>query len=132
MNHAGQRSLLFSLLQLPYQQLFSFVTSRIQPITIKNTETDFSSKPVNQWSCEEEVMRHPAFWTSLPLTGHSLATRPALNNSETAPKTQHRHGSTVKMEKHPVTTRDRLLTSKQAGPEVNAVVTKYYSIFTQL
>lgn len=50
-----------------------------------------SASPMNQWSCEEEVMRHPAFWTSLPLTGHSLATRPALNNSETAPKTQHRH-----------------------------------------
>lgn len=76
-------------------------------------------------------MRHPAFWTSLPLTGHSLAIRPALNNSETAPKRQHRHRSTAKLAKHPVSARDRLLTSKQAGSKVNVVVTKYYSIFTQ-
>lgn len=44
-----------------------------------------------QASGQEEASRRPALLqTSLPLTGHSLASRSALNSPNTAPKTQHR------------------------------------------
>lgn len=36
---------------------------------------------------EEEAMRCPGLQTSLPLTGHSLATRSALNSPDTAQNT---------------------------------------------
>lgn len=42
-------------------------------------------KAVNQWSRKKEAMRHPELRTSLPLTGHSLATRSALNSPDRAP-----------------------------------------------
>lgn len=41
-----------------------------------------------------EAMSCPVLCSSLPLTGPSLASRPALNSPDTAPKTQHRRIAT--------------------------------------
>lgn len=69
-------------------------------------ERDDAGEAVNQWSREEEAMRRPSLRTSLPLTGHSLANRSALNSSNRAPKTQHRRHSTVKLAVHAASTQD--------------------------
>lgn len=45
-------------------------------------------------------MRRPALRTSLPLTGHSLAARSALNSPDTARQTQRRRHSTGPLAEH--------------------------------
>lgn len=40
------------------------------------------AQPMSRGLVKEEAMRHPAIQTSLPMTGHSLATQSALNSSK--------------------------------------------------
>lgn len=67
--------------------------ANVQPnwLYITAMKRDFSShlmslrdpaQPMSRGLVKEEAMRHPAIQTTLPMTGHSLATQSALNRSK--------------------------------------------------
>lgn len=63
------------------------------PVVLKRGGDE--APPASGGPAKEEARRHAALQTTLPMTGHSLATRSALNSPDSAPKTQHRcYGTT--------------------------------------